>query len=136
MPRVHARAYVDGTTFYLSRSDEEEQKKRRGRLGPFVWRMPSGADSLYSENVGPCLYAASQGEPVKMWGFFAHGNLRFHILPAGASGETVNMTSVRYQAMLHRRGKRWVQSCWGRAARGVPLVQDHERCLWTQTAVA
>ena len=128
------QAFVDGTTFYLARTDAEEQEQKRQRLGPFVWRMSTGADGFFSDNVGPSLYAASQGKPVKMLGFLANGRLCFHILPAGTAGKTVNMTSVRYQAMLRRSVQRWVRSCWVRAVRGVRLVQDHERCLWTQAS--
>ena len=130
----YAQAYVDATTFYLARSQEEDQVKKRGRLGPFVWRMCTGADGLFSDNVGPSLYAASQGKPVKMWGFLANGRLCYHILPADGAGATVNMTSARYQKMLRRSAKRWVRCCWGRAARGVRLVQDHEWCLWTKAS--
>ena len=129
-----AQAFIDGTTFSLARSDAEEQEQARHRLGPFVWRMSTGADGLFSDNVGPSLYAASRGKPVNMWGFLANGRLCFHILPADTAGKTVNMTSARYQSMLRRSVQRWVRSCWGRAARGVRLVQDHERCLWTQAS--
>ena len=58
------QAFVDGTTFYLVRTDAEEQEQKRQRLGPFVWRMSTGADGLFSDNVGPSLYAASQGKHV------------------------------------------------------------------------
>ena len=133
--RVWPKAYVDGTTFYLARSDDEEQHKQRGRLGPFVWRMSNGADGLYSDNVGPSLYNASQGTPVKMRGFLANGHLCYYILPMDTSKKTVNMTGKRYQQMLQRNAKKWVKSCFGRAARGVRLVQDHERCLWMQASI-
>ena len=63
-----AQAFIDGTTFSLGRSDAEEQEQTRHRLGPFVWRMSTGADGLFSDNVGPSLYAASRGKPVSMWG--------------------------------------------------------------------
>ena len=40
-------AYVDGTTFYLARSDMQAVDAKRRRLGPFVWRMSSSKDGLY-----------------------------------------------------------------------------------------
>ena len=69
-------------------------------MGPFVWRMSSGADGLYSDDLGPQFYNASQGTPVKMWGFLANGHLCYYILPMDTSKKTVNMTGKRYQQML------------------------------------
>ena len=50
-------AYTDGTTFYLARGPAENEAKQRVALGPCVWRMASGKDGLWDENVGPSLYA-------------------------------------------------------------------------------
>jgi len=41
----------------------EAEEKRRQALGPFVWRMANGKDGLFTDNIGPSLYAASQGHP-------------------------------------------------------------------------
>ena len=48
-------AYTDGTTFYLARGPGEGEQKQRAALGPCVWRMASGKDGLWDENIGPSL---------------------------------------------------------------------------------
>ena len=58
---THHYAYVDGTTFYLARSEVEALDAKRRRLGPFVWRMSSCKDGLYGDTVGASLYAC-QGQ--------------------------------------------------------------------------
>ena len=57
-------AYTDGTVFYLANSMSLLENKRRARLGPMVWRMADGSDSLYEDCIGPSSYAKSQGMPV------------------------------------------------------------------------
>ena len=80
--------YVDGTTFYLARSESEAIDKKRKRLGSHVWRMSNGKDGLFSDNVGSSLYAAAQGQPVKVWGFLANGALFYMVLPADGQKTT------------------------------------------------
>ena len=62
-------AYTDGTTFYLARGPAEEANKKRAALGKHVWRMANGKDGLWDENVGPSLYAKSQGSRARKWGW-------------------------------------------------------------------
>ena len=66
-------AFVDGTIYRLARTSDEAAQQERRRLGSHVWRMRTGKDGLFDVNVGPSLYAASQGQPVKVWGYFANG---------------------------------------------------------------
>jgi hypothetical protein len=127
-------AYIDGTTFYLARDATSAEDQERRRLGPFVWRLADGKDGLFRDAVGPSLYAASQGQPVKVWGFLANGHLCVKVLPAdGSDGEaTTHMNGVRFRKMIDDHGAGWVKECFGgRQPRGgCHLVQDHERCLW------
>ena len=74
--------YTDGTTFYLARGPAEEHQHRRAALGRCVWRMANGKDGLLDGNIGPSLYAKSQGLPVKIWGLFGNGGLEYFVLPA------------------------------------------------------
>ena len=148
-------AFVDGTTFYLARTDDEAAQQERRRLGAHVWRMSTGKDGLFDDNVGPSLYAASQGRPVKVWGYFANGKLQYHVLPlvqkkpkkgakkvaakkkkAKKEKTTSNMNGARYQKMAKDLFPRWATKCWGRAKPArVLLVQDHERCLWAESSL-
>lgn len=122
-------AYTDGTTFYLARGPAESVGKQRAALGPHVWRMASGKDGLWDANVGPSLYAKSQGKPVKIWGFFAGGRLEYHVLPADDSGRTTNMNGTRYKRLVQTRFGQWRRKCLPGVNR-VILIQDGERCLW------
>ena len=128
-------AYTDGTTFYLSRGPSDEQDKRRAALGPCVYRMASGKDGLFNDNIGPSLYAKSQGLPVKIWGFFCNGLLRYYVLPADGPKKTMNMNTTRYVKLVKAKFSLWRRRCLPRAAR-VVLVQDHEKCLWKPESVA
>ena len=125
-------AYVDGTTYYLARGPAEAEQKAHARLGRFVWRGSSVAEGLFHDNVGPSLYAAKQGAPVKVWGLLANGHVSIHVLPekSGSSG-TSHMNGPVYRAMMDRKASEWLRASWnGRAPEVVHLVQDHERCLW------
>ena len=147
-------AYVDGTTFYLARDASEQSDKKRAALGPYVWRMASGKDGLFCENIGPSLYAHAQGKPVKIWGFLANGILKYEVLPqnkgvgqsmkakkkrggrgkkrsTGKQNSTKHMTGVRYAALVRNKFSLWAKAAWGRKLpTKVRIVQDHERCLW------
>jgi hypothetical protein len=128
-------AHVDGTTFYLARTVVEHGDKMRGRLGKFVWRMANGKDGLYSDNVGPSLYAAAQGRPVKVWGMLANGRFSYWVLPADGQ-RTTHMNGARYQAMLRSKAQSWLHYSYGRRVpRTVHLVKDGERCLWTDASL-
>ena len=52
--------------------------------GVFVWRDAVSKDALFTGNVGPSLYAGTQGQPVKAWGLLARGRVRLlsHASPA------------------------------------------------------
>lgn len=128
-------AYIDGTTFYLARDDDEEGDQKRRRLGVFVWKMSSGSDGLFSDNVGPSLYAANQGRPVKVWGFFANGRLVYYVLPADGKS-TVHMNGPVFRNMLNRYAAKWKKACFrSRVPRRIAIVQDHEKCLWQKESL-
>ena len=128
---LKAFAYVDGTTFFLARGDAEAEDQRRRGLGPFVWRMATHADGLYSDAVGPSLYAAKQGAPVKVWGFLSNGHLCIHVLPLDDDGKSTHMNGPAYRKMMNDNAVSWQRACWpSRKPRVLHLIQDHERCLW------
>ena len=58
--------YTDGTTFYLARTEPEQEQKNRLALGPYVYRMADGSNGLFEECVAPSSYAKAQGTPVRM----------------------------------------------------------------------
>ena len=125
-------AYTDGTTFYLARGPQEHDQKKHAALGKYVWRMANGKDGLFDENVGPSLYAKSQGKAVKIWGLFANGKLHYWVLPVDKTKKkykTTNMNTTRYRKLIESHFAEWRRDCFGNNAR-VPLVQDHEGCLW------
>ena len=68
-------AYIDGTTFYLARTEAYHTDKQRAALGRYCWRMVNGQDSLADRNVGPSAYAKAQGHPIKIWVFSAMAGL-------------------------------------------------------------
>lgn len=122
--------YTDGTTFYLARGPAEQEGKQRAALGPWVWRMANGKDGLWDENVGPSLYAKSQGLPVKIWGMFANGRLFYHVLPKDKKRKTTNMNTKRYGKLVRQKFAKWRVSAFRSKAVRPHLVQDHEGCLW------
>jgi hypothetical protein len=131
-------AYIDGTTFFLARGEAEKNDQKRRALGPFVWRMSTQADGLYRDTVGPSLYAAKQGKPVKVWGFLANGRLCIHVLPlADDSNRTTHMNGPAFREMMTEHAATWKRRCWpNRAPAVVHLIQDHERCLWQEESLA
>jgi len=122
-------AYTDGTTFYLARGPAEHCDKQRACLGKFVWRMANGKDGLDDANIGGSMYAKSQGVPVKIWGFFAGGQLHYWVLPADEKKKTKHMNGERYSRLVRTKFATWRKKCF-RGKDPVYLVQDHEKCLW------
>ena len=119
-------AYTDGTTFFLARALSEFESAKRLALGPQVWRQASGRDGLYEDCVGPSSYAKGQGIPVRVWGLLAGGILFITILPAGEC-----MNREWYTWVIENRFPQWLRKAFGRNHNAF-LVQDHERCLWTE----
>ena len=139
LKETKAYAFVDGTAYYLALSESQAEDQERGRLGQFVWRDAAGKDGLFTDCVGPSLYAAKQGKPVKVWGFLCRGHLCIEVLPEDPSTKsgTAHMNAGRYQAMINKYGKKWLRECHdGTLPRSTTLIQDHERCLWTKDSVA
>ena len=135
-PFMRAIAFIDGTTFYLARDEKEAIDQGRRRLGPYVWRMASCKDGLFSDNVGPSLYKC-QGAPVKVWGLLANAHLRIEVLPMGDENGTTHMNGERYRSLVRRRFSEWIGSCFPvRRPRWINLVQDGEKCLWQPESVA
>ena len=130
-------AYVDGTTFHLSRTAEEHEDQRRASLGKYCYRLLDGSDSLEDKNVGASSYAKSQGQPIKIWGFFCDGRLEYMVLPKDynkAGKETTqNMTGVRYRAMVSKHFAKWRKKCIPRGR--VFVVKDYERFLRAEMTI-
>ena len=123
---LHRWAYSDGTTFYLARSQVQLADKVRAALGPMVWRRADGSDGLYEECIGPSQYWKAQGTAVRVWGLLVNGILFITVLVAG---ETMNRH--RYAWVVAQKFPMWIAEALGRKAHAF-LVQDHERCLWTE----
>ncbi len=102
------------------------------RLGERL-ALANGKDGLWDDNIGPSLYAKSQGLPVKIWGFFCDGMLRYWVLPKDGR-KTTNMNGERYVQLVQTRFAKWRRECLPRTGR-VILVQDYERCLWQPDSV-
>ena len=58
-------AYTDGTTWFLAVGPSDADDKKRVALGSRVWRMASGKDGLFDDNISPSLYAKAQGKQSK-----------------------------------------------------------------------
>jgi hypothetical protein len=127
-------AYTDGTTFYLARGPTEHAQQQRASLGHSVWRMANGKDGLFDANIGPSMYAKSQGMPVKVWGLFAAGHLEYYVLPPDGQ-RTTNMNAEVYEKLVSDRFAIWRTKCFGDNRRAT-LVQDHEQCLWSEECQA
>ena len=89
--------------------------------------MANGKDGLWGENIGPSLYAKSQGKPVKIWGYFSDGMLQYYVLPRDGQ-RTVHMNTGRFVKLVRSKFAKWRRLCLPRCA-SVTLVHDHERCL-------
>lgn len=110
-------AYSDGTVWYLDKSDDDLQHTRRAALGPMVWRKSDRRDALFSDCLGPSSYKKSQGDPVKIWGVLAEGQLHVTILPEGQS-----MNRWWYAWLVEHYFPGWLGDC-------DEIVQDYEKCL-------
>ena len=75
---------MDGTTYYLALSETQAEHQERLRLGTYVWRDAAGKDGMFTDCIGPSLYAAKQGRPVKVWGLLYKGHLCLLVLPEDA----------------------------------------------------
>ena len=126
-------AYIDGTTFWLPRTEEENRDKNRACLGKRVWRLKDGSDSLEDGNVGPSSYAKSQGRSVKIWGLLFNGRLEYWLLPEKEEKRqgSESMTGARYNHMVKTHLAKWRRQCYPNFPKGekVPLVKDFERFL-------
>ena len=128
-------AYVDGTTFYRPRTEEEQRDQERAALGPRGWRLEDGSDALEDKNVGASSYAKSQGKPIKIWGLFFNGRLEYWALPeetdAKGKKKSMNMTGARYHYFVTTFWKSWKRKCYPNFPKDekVPLIKDYERFL-------
>ena len=125
-------AYTDGTVFYLANSESTREWNNRGALGTMVWRMADGSDALFEDCVGPSAYWKAQGLPVRVWGLLVAGILFVSVLPEGEC-----MNREWYTWLIHNRFPGWLRKALGRNKynAGAYLLQDHERCLWTEEPV-
>lgn len=125
-------AHTDGTTWFLAVGPSDSGDKKRLALGKRVWRMSSGKDGLWDDNVSPSLYAKAQGRPIKIWGFLAGGRLEYWALPEDYDAKhykSTNMNGNRYNELVKTRFAQWRRQCFG-DNKPCHLVQDHEKCLW------
>ena len=119
-------AYTDGTVFFLARDNSELESHQRGALGPHVWRQADGSDGLYEECIGPSAYWKAQGTRVRIWGLLVAGMLFIYVMP---EGETMNRWW--YEWIVSHKFPEWLRKA-AMGDRGVFLIQDHEKCLWTE----
>ena len=110
-------AYSDGTGWYIDRDDADREHTERKALGTHVWRRMDRSDALFEDTVGPSEYTKAQGQPVKVWGLLAKGQLHCYILPKG-----VHMNRWWYAWLVKERFPQWLHGC-------KYLVQDFESCL-------
>lgn len=120
-------AYTDGCSFYLARTPEEDASKKRGGLGPFVWRRTDRSDALYHDCIGPSSYWKGQGALVRIWGMLVAGTLLVYVMP---DGETMNRWW--YNWLITKRFAAWLKEL---PAGKKYVLQDHERCLWSTEAL-
>lgn len=131
-------AYIDGTSFFLARTPEEHEGKERAALGRYCYRMKTGEGSLEDKNVGPPAYSKAQGLPIKIWGFFCDGILRYYVLPSPRTEKgaltTEHMNGTRYEAMVKANFAKWRRGCI-RGGR-VFVAKDYERFLRKPSIIA
>jgi hypothetical protein len=127
--------YLDGTTFFSPRTEEENRDKKRACLSPRGWRMADGSDSIEDKNIGASSYAKSQGKPVKIWGLFFNGRLEYWVLPEEVDekgrAKSANMTGKRYNYFVTTFLAKWKRKCYRTFPKDekVPLIKDFERFL-------
>ena len=99
-----------------------------------MWRAANGHDALFEDCVGPSCYAKSQGTVVRIWGLLVAGVLFVQVLKPKEV-----MNTERYDWLVSNIFPLWlegaVRGCGSRRAK-VYLVQDHEKCLWSEDARA
>ena len=128
-------AYLDGTSFFRPRTEEENRDKQRASLGPRGWRLEDGSDSLEDKNIGASSYAKSQGKVVKIWGLFFNGRLEYWTLPEEVDEKgrmkSLNMTGARYNHLVKTFLAKWKRKCYPTFPKGekVPLIKDFEKFL-------
>ena len=110
-------AYVDGTTFYLDRTEDELEHTQRRALGTMVWRRSDNKDAKYQDVLGPSSYNKGQGKPVRVWGMLACGGLHIHVVE---EGEVMNQ--MLYVELIEDHFTDWCGDC-------EYLVCDYERFL-------
>ena len=116
--------FSDGTTFFLDRTEAENESTQRRALGGHVWRMTDRSDALYGDCIGPSGYGKAQGKPVKIWGLLADAQLHVRILPQGE-----NMNRYWYSWIIEHDFPRWQGPC-------SQVIQDYERCLRSDEALS
>ena len=131
-------AYVDGTSFYLARTADENEDRQRAALGKSCWRLSTGQDSLEDRNVGPSIYAKGQGQPIKIWGFLCDGRLEYYVVPKAFTdtGKEVSqhMNGARYNDMVKKDFADWRKACIGN--RRVSVAKDFEKFLRSDDNIA
>ena len=141
---VPRQASPDFPSLAATRAPEQEDKKRQA-LGPYVWRMASGKDGLFTDNVGPSLYAAAQGRPVRIWGMMANDKLCYYVSGRCSCGSLCarRPLELRRHWVVGREERGLVELCLGlrgsrprqvvvrRGIRGARGDVHLESCIWT-----
>lgn len=124
-------AFTDGVSFYLSRTAAEQEHRVRAALGPYVYRMADGSDSLYEECIGPSSYRKCQGSCVRIWGMLLLGTLFIYVLPEDHErGKCMNR--FWYEWLLLKQFPKWIAKAMGSRRKPTHLIQDHEKALWAK----
>ena len=80
----------------------------------------------WGEDIGPSLYAKSQGKPVKIWGYFSDGVLQYYFLPLDGQ-RVVHVNTDRFAKLVRSKFPKWRRLCLPRCA-GVTIAHDNQRC--------
>jgi len=117
-------AYSDGTTYYLDKTEADNESTQMAALGCYVWRRTDRKDALWHDCIGPSGYSKGQGHPVRVWGVLAAGVLHVYVLEAGEV-----MSGDLYMELIEDCFPDWLGPC-------TYLVQDFERCLRSEEPLA
>ena len=93
---------------------------------------------MFTECIGPSLYAAKQGRPVKVWGLLYKAHLCTHVLLGDASTKrrSAHVKQIRFQKMFRLHAKRWPRECnKGRSPHRGQAASEYDRCLWADRSL-
>ena len=127
--RRHERSimFVDGAAFNQPVTKHQKKEQGRKNLGRRVLRTRK--EGLHRDCVGASKFVG-QGRSAKVWGAVVGGRLHVHVLKEG-----VSMNSALYARLINTVFPKWWKKSRPRGATKMPrILQDNERCLWSQQA--